>query len=160
MAYPAGVAVGYQRAVQDFSDEKSAYSFYVPATTNIAASIPATVAAIDAAYAVLCDGFVLSRTETITVKAPPAGRFDGAGNREDKWLVEYHDAVTNKKLTQTLPCRKVADGTVIIMSPGTDYMDATCPAYTGYKTAFEAGAVSDVGNAVVLDAIRLVGRNI
>jgi hypothetical protein len=160
MAYAAGTSVAYQRQVQDFSAEKSAYGFFVAAATNIEAGIPPVIAAIDTAYGVLCDGAVVSRTETIVVKAPPVGRFDGSGNREDKWLVEYHDAITNKRLTLTLPCRRAPDGTTIIMSPGSDFLDATCSAYTGFKTAFEAGALSDVGNAVVLDAIRLVGRNI
>jgi len=78
----------------------------------------------------------------------------GEGNREDKVELKYHDNVTFKPYTIEVPCRKGDLAT----NPGSDTIpDAT---WAGTKTAFEAYAKSPDGNAVTLDAVRIVGRNV
>ncbi len=82
----------------------------------------------------------------------------GAGaQRELKWLVSYHDDVTGKKYRLEIPC---AD-TSLLESNG-PRLDPSSGAYTDFKAAFEAYVVQGEApdNAVVLDEIRLVGRNL
>lgn len=77
----------------------------------------------------------------------------GAGNREDKLELKYHDTVTLVAYTVEVPCRKGLLNTEV----GSDLIpEAT---YPNTKTAFEAYVKSPDGNAVVLDAVRIVGRN-
>jgi len=80
---------------------------------------------------------------------------DDAAQRELKWLISYHDAVTQKKYSAELG---TADTTKLdpndrkhaFIGDGADVDD--------FVTAFEAYAISEVGNAVVVDEITLVGR--
>jgi len=77
--------------------------------------------------------------------------------RELKWLVSYHDSTTLKKQT----CE--------IGTADPDQLDPNDRAHAhigdsgivdGFITAFEAVVLSDVGNAVVVDEITLVGRRV
>lgn len=77
----------------------------------------------------------------------------GEGNREDKVELRYHDAVTLVAYTVEVPCRKGGLATEV----GSDLIPAATWAVT--KTKFEAYAKSPDGNAVVLDAVRIIGRN-
>ena len=79
----------------------------------------------------------------------------GEGNREDKWLVGYHDSVTFKPYTFTLPCRKYN----LTMAGDTDFLDLTVVGVATFVSAAEAFIKRD-GNAIVIDYIRLVGRNL
>lgn len=93
----------------------------------------------------------ISYSETITRRLGNAAV--GESNREDKVELQYHDAVTFKPYSVEVPCRK---GT-LATTPGTDLIPPATWATT--KTTFEAIAKSPDGNAVVLDAVRLIGRN-
>jgi len=159
---PALGGYQYTQGVVDQSNENSSYSFYIPSGLDILnATYPATIAAMNAAVSGLCDGTPTSEVETITRRGAPVPFGSGTGNREDKWLVEYHDLTTLKKYSFTLPCRRPTDGTVIKLIPGTDYLDPTLTVWTDLETAMGGGNVlSPEGGHVSLDAIRLVGRNI
>lgn len=76
----------------------------------------------------------------------------GASNREDKVELKYHDNVTLVAYTIEVPCRKGTLATEV----GSDLIPAAT--WTATKTAFEAYAKSPDGNAVTLDAVRLIGR--
>lgn len=82
---------------------------------------------------------------------------DPAAQRETKWLVQYHDDVTFKRYTAEIPCADhdqldpndrahahIGDGSVVDQ----------------FVTDFEAFVVSEAGNAVTIDEITLVGRNV
>jgi len=77
----------------------------------------------------------------------------GAGNREDKIELRYHDNVTLAAFTTEVPCRQAGLAT----TPGSDLIPAAT--WTDTKAKFEAYAKSPDGNAVTLDAVRLIGRN-
>jgi hypothetical protein len=84
---------------------------------------------------------------------PPA---DQTAQRELRWLVQYHDNSTLKKYKAEIPCPDMAvlddnDRAHAEIGDG-DVVDA-------FVTAFEAGVISDAGNAITVDEITLVGRN-
>ena len=78
--------------------------------------------------------------------------------RELKWLVRYHDTVTNEKAKLEIG---TADPTGVML-PASDFADLTVEPMLTFVSEFEAFArhpESSV-NAVVIDSIQLVGRNI
>ena len=79
---------------------------------------------------------------------------DNGAQRELKWLVRYHDAVTLRKYSLEIPCPDTA-----LLAGNTDFMDVTGGAGATFKTDFEAAVEAKItGNAVVLDNAQLVGR--
>jgi hypothetical protein len=80
-----------------------------------------------------------------------------AAQREVKWLVVYHDNVTGKKYRLEIP---TADTSLLVA--GSDRIPSTAAEYIAFKDALEdyvlQGETPD--NAVVLDYIQLVGRNL
>lgn len=79
-----------------------------------------------------------------------------AAQREQKWLVLYHDDVTGKKYRMEIGCADTG-----LLAENSEQMDHTLAAYTNFKAAFEAyvkqGEIAD--NAVVVDDVILVHRN-
>lgn len=76
--------------------------------------------------------------------------------RELKWLVSYHDAVTLDKHSLEIPC---ADANLI--AGNTTNMDLAAGAGLAFLTAFEAHCIAPItGNAVELDSVELIGRNL
>lgn len=78
--------------------------------------------------------------------------------RELKWLVRYHDTVTNEKAKLEIG---TADPTGVML-PASDFADLTIEPMLSFVTEFEAFArhPESATNAVVIDSIQLVGRNI
>lgn len=78
--------------------------------------------------------------------------------RELKWLVYYHDNVTNKPYTLTLPC---ADPTARLIA-GTDLANLAQTEIAAFVTRFQSYAKDPdtQTNAVTVDAMQLVGRNL
>lgn len=78
--------------------------------------------------------------------------------RELKWLVRYHDTVTQEKAKLEIG---TADPTGVML-PASDFADLTVEPMLSFVADFNAFArhpESNV-NAVVIDSIQLVGRNI
>jgi hypothetical protein len=78
--------------------------------------------------------------------------------RENKWLVQYHDQVTLDRYTIEIPCADLEN-----------HLDANDPVHAdigdaaqvdAFITAFEAYVLSKAGNAVTVDEITAVGRNV
>lgn len=141
----------------DFSQEKSRFQVYVPTVT--AANFDATVTAIDTVQAAV-NGVVLQATSRRVLKAEdvPYGpaSVDPVAQRESKWRVTFTDAVTpNGNGSFEIPC---ADLTLLL--PGSGEMDTTAGAGLTLKNAIEANLVSRLGNAITVDKIIHVGRNI
>ena len=78
--------------------------------------------------------------------------------RELKWLVRYHDTVTNEKAKLEIG---TADPTGVML-PASDFADLTVEPMLTFVTEFNAFArhPESATNAVVIDSIQLVGRNI
>lgn len=144
--------------MQDLSDEKSSASIYVPEDVVIADAgnngLPdnALIVAWLAALQSICDmtatryGLLQSLRSAVTV---------GSGNREQKYLFTYVDSVTAEVYDFEVPCRDAA----ILHPPHTDYYDLTVAPWPAVKAAFEALAVSKLGNLVTLTKVRLIGKN-
>lgn len=87
--------------------------------------------------------------------ALPANVF---AQRELKWLVRYHDTVTQEKATLEIG---TADPTGV-MVPASDFADLTIAPMSTFVAQFNAFArhPESAVNAVIVDSVQLVGRNI
>jgi len=104
--------------------------------------------------ATITDGAITGYQLTQTLRGLGASG-DGSGNREQKYLFTYHDIQTGEIFDFEIPTRDAA----ILHPVNTDYYDLTVAPWPTVKTNFEALAVSKLGNAVVLDKVRLTGKN-
>lgn len=79
---------------------------------------------------------------------------DPLAQRENKWLVRYHDG-HGKRFTLEIPTAKL-----VLLDTGTEFLDLTVTVVATWVTAFETTAVSpdDSGSSVVVDSIQFVGR--
>ena len=140
--------------VIDYSGEASAASLPV-ADTIADLTITALFGAVDG----IVIGNLAQSTLNISTKKD-AGRGGSATNnvaqREMKWLCRYHDAKNLDKYTLEVPCADAA-----LLTGNTDFMDLAAGAGQQFKTDFDASCEAPrTGNAVVLDSVQLVGRNI
>lgn len=78
-------------------------------------------------------------------------------NRESKFLVRYHDS-TAAVSTFEIPAPDLA--MVGLLQSGTDFINLLQPEIDDFVQAFQTAALSPAGNAVVVDSIEIVGRNI
>lgn len=136
----------------DYSNEKSTAGFYVAdAITDVNAL------AVNAAIAGMSLGTnevaaILYRNEFFTgVDTPPANKF---AQRELKFLCRYTDNVNGKNYSFTIPC---ADAALVVGN--TDMVDLSAGAGLALKTAFDTHGLSELGNAVTLQSVELIGRS-
>jgi len=90
--------------------------------------------------------------------AGPGGNpADKKAQIESKWLVSYHDSVVvTDEYTLEIPGADAA-----LLAAGTDNMDLSAGAGATLKTQIEATVVAPrTGNAVVVDEVVRVGRNL
>jgi len=131
-----------------------------PIATLSAANYAAKAALIDALLAAV-GGIVIgveAKEETTFLRsfisADPAS--SALAQRENKWLMRYHDATTQQKY-------QVSVGTADLtkLADHSEFLDLTGGDGAALKTAFEAIVVSpgNSANAVVLDTVQFVGRN-
>lgn len=78
---------------------------------------------------------------------------------ERKWLVRYHDTVTQKKYRSEIPTAELATGRLLPASDFADLTEAGMLAFVTWFNGFARSPDSDT-NAVVIDSIQHVGRNI
>lgn len=147
----------HSRTYLDYSNEKSTLMFSVPALTagNFVA-VNADITDIGLAIADLTLGaFAGFRTTSAFSSSNPTAPTDPYAQRELKWLVNYRDATTGNLYSVEIPA---ADLTGNLLA-GTDQADLASTDWAAFVTAFEAGAVSPVGNAVEVTTAYVVGRN-
>lgn len=82
---------------------------------------------------------------------------DPAAQRELKWLVQYHDATSLRRYSMEIPC---ADTDQLDPEDRANAEIGDAGIVDAFITAFEAYVLSPVGNAVEVDEITLVGRNV
>lgn len=82
---------------------------------------------------------------------------DPFAQREVKWLVNYHDAVTNKKYQTEIGTADLGDDHLVA---GSDMADLTSADWVAFISAFEAfvRAPDNIANGVVVDSAYFVGR--
>jgi hypothetical protein len=144
-------------SVVDYGGETSRTAVYTPVLT--AANFDATMALIDTLITAIGNLIlgnvwkqVRTAIETLGTKTPPA---DEEAQRELKWSIVYEDSTTYHRYRVEIP---TPDCTLLVAN--TDLLDLSAGAGAAFKTAFEAVALSPVGNAVEVIEGRLVGRSI
>ncbi len=136
-------------------------SFRVPITTISAANFAAIDAAITTLVAAV-DGLIIGvvnrrTTESYTSTATnPAPSTDPLAQRENKWLVRYHDSVNGQPFQVSLPTADLS-----LHMANSEFVDLTVNPGLAFKTAFEAVVVApnDAAHSVVVDSLQFVGRN-
>lgn len=146
--------------IGDFSQETTTFRVH---------SDPLTVINIVGEYAgaallrIAIDAVVAGVTQLVTI-SDQAGASDNVwpasavAQREMKWLVTYKDMVTEKDYRAELGTADLSDASLLVA--GTDIADLTDAAWILFITEFEVMARSQDGNAVEVQSIRLVGRNL
>lgn len=137
----------------DYTAEESTGALYVDSAISDA-NITAIVTAIDG---ITVDGrqqAVLSqdlpKDAGITGKATSP-----LAQREVKWYLRYTDDVTGDKGGAEYPCADLS-----LLSGGTDFLDLSAGAGAALKTAVDTYGRSRLGNAITLQSVQFVGRNL
>jgi hypothetical protein len=124
---------------------------------NVAAQA-ALIATLEAAQLALLLG-TESQTDLdfARVKTGASRPSSTLAQRENKFLVRYHDATTFQKFRVELPCADLS-----LLPAGSDFLVITAGLPATYVTAFEAVAKSpaDPTHSVIVDSIEYVGRNL
>lgn len=147
----------YTRSLKDYDGETT--TFRVRAAQLNAGNIADQIA-LQAALGTAINDMVLGALNRITygneVDTPVVAASDPGAQRELKWLVNYHDTTTGKKLRAELGTANTArlDPNARGQAEMGDGAEVDA-----FVTAFEAYVLSDAGNAVAVDSIILVGRN-
>lgn len=137
----------------DYTNEKSTASVYV---SGAIADLNIT-AVVDAIDDLVVDGRQAASLVVETEK--DAGIVGPATNplaqRENKWLVRAIDDVNAKRVSFEIPCADLS-----LLSSGTDMLDLTGTEAAAFVTAAEANVLSADGNAISIESIQFVGRNL
>jgi hypothetical protein len=144
--------------VQDYSEEKSSFSFNVGAITAV--SLPGFLTQFGALRTALSN-IILGTVQkeqwvgdaTVLSNVPPA---NSAAQVELKFLLTYEGNTSKKKFRHEIPA---PDTTKVIA--GTDVVDLTDTEVAAYVTAFEdiARTPDDDTETVSVLGMNLVGRN-
>lgn len=148
----------YNRTLIDYDGEKGSHGFKTAEITAVNFAAQATLrGTYGTSVAGICNG-VLGQSEY--------GNVDFTGNdpspnkpdqREQKWLVRFTDNVNGKIGSIELPCADTA-----VLDPnnrGYAQMGDAGPV-DAYVSALEAFALTIDGNALTVQSIKLVGRNV
>lgn len=140
----------------DYDGEPS--SMTVPMVDLTAANFDAQVAAL-ASLRTALEGITVDLqtghfvgNDYVVVSGSAARAASPLAQRENKWLVRYHDS--SDSYTLTIPCADLNE-----LDPNNrGFMDLTSVNGLAFKSAFEA-VVNKGGGAVTLDSVQFVGRN-
>jgi len=131
-----------------------------PITTLTAANVVAQQTLIND-LAVAIAGITLGQVNKDTVvfnRIPgvPGPSSNPLAQRENKYLVRYHDATTYQKMS-----RSVGTADLSLLTNNSEFLDLSGTEAAAFVTAFEALVKSDYDatHAVVVDSIQFVGRN-
>jgi len=155
MTKPAGLVSATWR---DYSNEPS--NMAVAMTDLTAGNIVAQTTLINNLFSALSavtlgeqqvQAITLSRI-TVSGDLPT----DVHAQRENKWLLRYHDAVTNEKFTVSVPCADLS-----LLAANSDMADMSGSEFAALKTAWELVVRGpNDNNLTILDSAQFVGRNI
>ena len=148
----------YSQSRMDYDGEVSTFGFRVTPLTALNFDAQH---ALKVAFAASVTGITLgvkvkdteANTDFITNVAPN----DPLAQRENKWLVQFVDDVTEKLYKIEVPCADLAQ-----LDPN-DRKNAEigdAGVVDAFVTAFEAYALSQDGNTVTVQEITFVGRNL
>jgi len=135
--------------------EKSSYSFTIAdlSAANFAATAGALTTLFTNIAALLIGSPVSRRTIAVSQEVAASPVTDPLAQRENKWLVRYHDT-SARKFTLELPTADLS-----LLDTNSEFLDMTGTEAAAFKTAFEAIAKSPADqSAVTVDSIQFVGR--
>ena len=146
-----------QMGVTDYDGEPSSFGFLIPDLSS--ANYDASLVVVNGIQTAI-DAVTLQDVSRKVVKAvdePYGGASaDPYAQRESKWRVVYTDDVDPiGNGSFEIPC---ADLTLLV--PGTGEMNTAAGAGATLVTTLEADVVSRLGNAISIERIVHVGRNI
>jgi hypothetical protein len=146
----------------DFDSEQTVALFPVPVRTaaNWAAQETLKGDLFIALAAVVRGTKVRDSIANMSSVVDPTPPVDPESQREDKWLVQYHDNTTGKKRTLEIGC---ADRSLLDPSDRKHAYIGDGDVVDAFVTAFEAAVISfDEGttNSVTVDEITYVARNL
>lgn len=136
----------------DYSNEKSTSGVYVAdaITNENAGTLGNAIAGVS--IGTRGELAILRRTVVNAGSVtPPTNKF---AQRELKFLCRYTDNVNGKEYSFTIPC---ADADLVVGN--TDMIDLASGDGLALKTAFDTHALSELGNAVTLNSVQLIGRS-
>jgi len=95
----------------------------------------------------------ITYVKNVSAKTPAASAL---AQRENKWLLRYHDATTGQKAQVSIGTADLTE-----LAGNSEFLSLAAGNGLALKTAFEAIVVSpfNSSNAVVLDSVQFVGRN-
>lgn len=148
---------GYRIAIRDYGGETSVFS--VTGADMSAATYNDVITDIDDLEQAV-EGIILGTLgrgviEAVVSPGSEAAPSDPWAQRENKWLVYYSDNVTGKSATREIPTANLA-----LLSPGTEFLNIASGAGATFKTAFEAYVRSEAGNAVTVERVVYVARDL
>lgn len=147
----------YSRSLTDYDGEKSTLQVYAADLNagNIAAELT-----LQATFGAAINDMSLGSLQEIRygnqVVSNAAAPAETYAQREMKWRVDYTDDVTGKPYHFTIP---VAD-TSKLDANNRGFADPDDTDVAAFITATEAYVLSQDGNAITVQQIELVGRNI
>lgn len=135
--------------------EKSSWAFWI--STLTAANFVAQTGLVSALYTAALDLTLGSQAATRVLAVSTVSAVENTNplaQRENKWLVRYHDTA-GTKFTLEIPTADLS-----LLDTGTEFLDLTGTEAAAFKTAFEAVVKSpdDPTLTVTLDSIQFVGR--
>lgn len=136
----------------DYSNEASTVGVYVDDAITQANALLLNAGIVGMSIGVNQRAALVLNTPIFTgSNAPPINKF---AQREMKFLCRYTDNVTSKEYSFTIPC---ADANLVVGN--TDMVDLASGAGLLLKTRFDTYGLSELGNAVTLNSVELVGRS-
>jgi hypothetical protein len=155
ISYASQTLQDYGKVGSGTGGEKSSWSFW---TANLtAANLTAQEGLISALFTATLDITRGSQSSTRILAASTSSAVtnnDPLAQRENKWLVRYHDA-DGTKFTLEIPTADLS-----LLTDGDEFLDLTGTEAAAFKTAFEAVVKSpdDPTLATTLDSMQFVGR--
>jgi hypothetical protein len=146
----------YTRSMTDYDAETTVFRVNSAALT--AANFDAEVA-LNVALGVAIAGITLGTLQKIAYGneiLSPGVCDEPLAQRENKWLIRYHDTSTGDPYTVELG---TADLTVLDPNNRGYAEIGDAGPVDAFVTAFEGYVLSPAGNAVEIDSIQFVGRN-
>lgn len=147
------------RTYQDYGGEVS--TMKVNSTPVTAANFTAQQGLLtdlwSAADAITLGGMIRNQWGNVFTDPNPVLPSNTAAQRENKWLVTYHDTTTGKKYWLEVPC---ADTAQLDPNDRDHAHIGDADVVDDFVAAFNAVVRSEFDNAVLVDEITYVGRNI
>ncbi len=145
----------------DYGGESTVMTVSIPTITAANFDAQETLhAALETAVELVVIGAKVKRQKIIEDLGAGGFAGDTEAQREMKWLVSYHDdSFPARKLSVEMGCADVIDPDLLVAN--TDLADLTDADWVAFIAAFEGVVVAPyTENAVTIDRITLVGRNL